>query len=281
MGKTITIYLIDGNPQGAQSVSISNKICQMLMIPRASLSIIIKKKKEELQNPAFYILLGEEDDFQQPRAYLGETENFIERIKNHCSDNKKTFWQKVLVFVSMGGTMTKADVQFLEHLAFTQANKAKRYNIVENKQSPKAPNLPEHQTDSMQEFFEDVKVLTSFVRCNIFEIVVQKDEHIFSSKYRGCDAKGFYNEVGFTVLRGSKLAKDTVPKFAWKEKRQKMVEEFATKKVDSYILNHDKTFSSPSTAADFCLGSSNNGWIIWKDKNGQTLDEVYRKKLND
>lgn len=40
MGKTITTYLIDGNPQGSQYVFISNKICKMLVIPRANLSII-------------------------------------------------------------------------------------------------------------------------------------------------------------------------------------------------------------------------------------------------
>jgi len=38
-------------------------------------------------------------------------------------------------------------------------------------------------------------------------------------------------------------------------------------------------FPSPSTAADFCIGSSNNGWLVWKDKDGQTLDAVYRKQL--
>ena len=29
MGKTVTIYLIDGDPKGTQYVFISNKICQM------------------------------------------------------------------------------------------------------------------------------------------------------------------------------------------------------------------------------------------------------------
>ena len=32
MGKTITTYLIDGNPQGTQSVFISNKICKDIYI---------------------------------------------------------------------------------------------------------------------------------------------------------------------------------------------------------------------------------------------------------
>ena len=43
------------------------------------------------------------------------------------------------------------------------------------------------------------------------------------------------------------------------------------------VLDSDKTFSSSSTAAEFCKGSSNNGWPKWKNKDGQTLDAVYRK----
>ena len=44
-------------------------------------------------------------------------------------------------------------------------------------------------------------------------------------------------------------------------------------------MTSDKTFTSPSTAADFCLGRSANGWMEWKDKDGNTLDAVYRKQL--
>lgn len=44
-------------------------------------------------------------------------------------------------------------------------------------------------------------------------------------------------------------------------------------------MNSDKIFSNPSTAADFCIGSSNNGWIVWRDKDGNKLDAVYRKQL--
>lgn len=34
MGKTVTTYLIDGDPQGIQYAFISNKIYQMFVIPR-------------------------------------------------------------------------------------------------------------------------------------------------------------------------------------------------------------------------------------------------------
>ena len=63
--------------------------------------------------------------------------------------------------------------------------------------------------------------------------------------------------------------------------REKEIKEFAIEKDGKIILDYDKTFSSPSLAADFCIGSSNNGWIMWKDKKGQTLDDVYRKKLEE
>lgn len=147
MGKTITTYLIDGDPKGTQYVFISNKICQMFVIPRSSLSIL--NERTDLQTPAFYILLGE-DENTKPKAYIGETENFKERIKYH--DSKKTFWQKALVFISKDAAMTKADVQYLEYRAIAIAKKTKQYSLEDNKQTPNAPNLPEYQKDNMDEF---------------------------------------------------------------------------------------------------------------------------------
>ena len=44
-----------------------------------------------------------------------------------------------------------------------------------------------------------------------------------------------------------------------------------------YKLNVSVSFTSPSSAAMFALGGSTNGWVEWKDKDGKTLDELYRK----
>lgn len=274
MGKTVTTYLIDGDPKGTQYAFISNKICQMFVVPRSNLAYL--NTQEKLQKPAFYILLGE-DEATKPQAYIGETENFRERVKDH--DSKKSFWQKALIFVSKDADMTKVDVQYLEHKAIAEAKKANCFVLNDNKQTPKAPNLPEYQRDSMDEFFEDVKFLASFIGCNIFEVSQPKTEHIFYTKGRGCDAKGFYSSNGFTVLKGSVIAKAMVPSFNWKEKREGMVQEYAVAEGDRLTLTSDKIFSSPSTAASFCLGRPSNGWMDWKDKDDNTLDSVYRKQL--
>ena len=274
MGKTVTTYLIDGDPKGTQYVFISNKICQMFVIPRANISIL--NERTDLQTPAFYILLGE-DESTKPQAYIGETENFKERVKDH--DSKKVFWQKALIFISKDAAMTKADVQYLEHKAIDEARKANTFVLNENKQTPKAPNLPEYQKDAMDEFFEDIKFLTSFTGCTIFDIIETKKQHLFYTKNRGCNAIGFYNASGFTVLKGSIIAKGNTKSFSWAEKRNKLIKDYVVQKNGNLVMESDITFSSPSTASDFCLGRSCNGWTIWKDKEGQTLDAVYRKQL--
>lgn len=275
MGKTVTTYLIDGDPKGTQYAFIRNTTCQMFIVPRSNLSYL--NTQEKLQKPAFYILLGE-DEATKPQAYIGETENFRERVKDH--DSKKAFWQKALIFVSKDADMTKADVQYLEHKAIVEAKKANAFILSDNKQTPKAPNLPEYQLDSMDEFFEYVKFLAAFSGCNIFEISQPKAEHLFYTKgSRGCDAKGFYNSNGFTVLRGSVIACGVVPSFKWKEKRDIMIKEYVSLENGKFIMNSDMTFSSPSTAAVFVLGRPSNGWTEWKDKDGNTLDSVYRRQL--
>ena len=48
MGKTVTTYLIDGDPKGTQYAFISNKICQMFVVPRSNLAYL--NEQEKLQN---------------------------------------------------------------------------------------------------------------------------------------------------------------------------------------------------------------------------------------
>ena len=271
MGKTVTTYLIDGDPNGTQYAFISNKICQMFVVPRSNL--VYLNTQEKLQKPAFYILIGE-DESTKPKAYIGQTSNFCQRVKDH--DYNKPFWQKALIFVSKDTDITATDVQYLEHKAIVNAKKANTFVLNYNKQTPTVPNLPEYQRDSMDEFFEDVMFLASFIGCNIFEVSQPKAEHLFYLKSRNCDAKGFYNSNGFTVLRGSIIAKDVAPSFKWKDKRKSMLQEDTKVDGDRLIMSIDRTFPSVSTAAGFCLGREANGWTAWKDETGMDIDSVYR-----
>ena len=211
----------------------------MIIIPRSNLSII--NEREELKTPSFYVLLGESDD-AKPKAYIGETEDFSARVKNH--DYKKDFWNKALIFVSIGGAMTKADVEYLEYKGIKIAMEENRY-VLENTQVPKMPNLPEHQRDAMDEFFEDCVFLASFIGCSLFE--TEKEETSDRTKY-----------------------------FKGVKQRDEIIKQYCTEKDGELFMNADRLFGSPSAAACFCLGTSSNGWRDWKDKDGNTLDSLIR-----
>ena len=58
-----------------------------------------------------------------------------------------------------------------------------------------------------------------------------------------------------------------------------MIKGYVSLENGKFIMNSDMTFSSPSTAAVFVLGRPSNGWTEWKDKDGNTLDSVYRRQL--
>ena len=165
MGKTITTYLIDGTPQGPRMVYVSNKNCMAIVVPRSKMAEILNRK--ELQKYALYILLGESDE-GEPKAYIGETNNFSKRIKDH--EQKKGFWSKALVFISQNESqIDKADVLYLEAKAIALALHNKQYLLDENKQNPDLPVLPEHKRDPDDELFEDSIFRASFIGGNIFE----------------------------------------------------------------------------------------------------------------
>lgn len=272
MRKIITACLVDNDPKGTLYAFINNTNCMMYVIPRSNLEYL--KEQDDFQKPAFYILVGE-NEIEKPSAYIGETENFKERVKSH--DNKKQFWNKAYVFVSKDSELTKADVQYLEYKAISEAKQAKTYVLDENKQTPKAPNLPLYKKDIANEFFENIKVLISFIGCDIFKVLqINENIKIFYAKGQKYDAKGYYHSDGFTVLKGSIIAKDSVPSYKNKNKRDNIIEENTILENGNLVLKSDINFSSPSSAAIFCLGRNTNGWHKWKDKDGNTLEAIYR-----
>lgn len=278
MGKTITTYLIDGTPHGPRMVYVSNKNCMAIVVPRSKMADIISRK--ELQKYALYILLGETDD-GEPKAYIGETNNFSKRIKDH--DQKKGFWSKALVFISQNESqIDKADVLYLEAKAISLAIKNKQFVLDENKQNPELPILPEHKRDPDDEFFEDIIFLASFIGCNIFETSEAKnDKHsitLFLSG-RGADAKAVYNEYGLTLLAGSIIASDNTTSCPSPEKRLKLIKELTETIDGKKVLKLNKRFDSPSAASVFCLGRSSNGWTDWHNTKGMPLKSI-KQSLN-
>lgn len=49
--------------------------------------------------------------------------------------------------------------------------------------------------------------------------------------------------------------------------------------IEDNVLLDDVVCNTPSTVGWIVLGESNNGWLVWKDKDGNAID-VYRVNAN-
>ena len=94
-------------------------------------------------------------------------------------------------------------------------------------------------------------------------------------------AFGVYDGENFEVLEGSQIDMSRKGRSSVVDQQR----ESAVKNGDivlkdgKYYLTISMSFTSPSSASCFVLGGSTNGWTEWKDKDGNTLDSVYRRQL--
>ena len=107
------------------------------------------------------------------------------------------------------------------------------------------------------------------------------DKHLFHAKgkKRFADASGYYDETSksFTILKGSVITLDVTECFERGPARKEVLK-VCEKLSNGYRLKEDYIFDSPSTAASVVLGSSYNGFKVWKDDDGKKLTDVYPKK---
>ncbi len=92
-------------------------------------------------------------------------------------------------------------------------------------------------------------------------------------------AMGYLNEDNsLTIFAGSEIRVSTLPNSnSLKELRDDFIEgNIIELENEKYILKQDYTFNSPSSATDFVLGGSNNGWNYWKDENGVIINDSLR-----
>lgn len=98
---------------------------------------------------------------------------------------------------------------------------------------------------------------------------------------RGFDAKGIFNmeDHSLVVLKGSKINPRGLGSLtkSFAATRERLMAEHTYVDNGERIVRDDIPFSSPSTASQFCIGSSSNGWKSWKDLDGNPLDK-YRNR---
>lgn len=274
-GKTIKLFLIDGEPNGRMTCELSNWTGKAYRIPRIALKA--STDRNELKNPGVYLLFGK-NETGQAIVYIGEAEIIFDRLKQHLA--QKDFWNEVITFISKDENLNKAHIKYLENRLYEQARKTNRY-IINNGSTPTKSSISESDQAEMEEFIENIKLLTNTLGHKVFEeiretkIQLPEKQKTFSIKAaRGANAKGILTSSGFVVFKGSEIANSTVNSMAdsFNKLRDRIINEgIVIKKDDRLSFVKDYEFSSPSTAAVIVMGRNANGRTEWKLANGKTL----------
>lgn len=171
MAKTITIYvqLNDATLQGRRSLKLSGSTCRLGIVPKDLMRNTLSNPKlneQMLDKYSFYILLSD-SSVGAYSVYIGKARSFSDRVLSHLRD--KTNWHTALVFNSSDpGFLTDTEINYLEHLGVKLA-KDLHPELTENIVVPAKPAISPEREDEMDDFFEDIKLLTGFYGCTVFE----------------------------------------------------------------------------------------------------------------
>lgn len=274
-GKTIKIFLIDGEPNGRMSCELSNWSGKAYKIPRIKIKDC--SDRDDLTSTGVYLLFGK-DDAGKDQVYIGEAESILKRLNQQLT--QKDFWNEAIVFISKDENLNKAHIKYLENRLHDIAKSANRYTI-DNSIIPTQSSISESDRAEMEEFIEYIKMLVNTLGHKVFDEKrefkpKQKQESFFIKSTRGADGQGEPTSDGFVVFKNSKAAATIVnsmtPNFI--NYRQKLIDEgVLINKVEYFEFSDDYIFSSPSTAAAMVMGRNANGLTEWKNKDGKTLKE--------
>lgn len=274
ISKKLEIIYYNGQPDGIRSIRRYLSTMTTYVIPRPLLSEA--KKLSGLNRPGIYYLISENDDNKIAQIYIGQTRNGVVRLDDHkCS---KDFWNKAIMFLADNKTFSLDMISGLETYAIGKAHESKRYKV-ENSVNPKY-EIDEYDLPLIEEIYEEIQFImaTQGYKMDNSKIILNEANTLHTTR-NGILAFGVYDRENFEILEGSEIDMNRKCYSAKLEKqRQSALADGNIVCIDGkYKLTVSISFSSPSSAGMFVLGGSINGWIEWKDKDGKTLDELYRK----
>ena len=274
ISKKLEIIYHNGQPDGIRSIRRHLSTMTTYVIPRPLLSEA--KKLSGINRPGIYYLISENDDNKIAQIYIGQTRNGVVRLDDH--NRSKDFWNKAIMFLADNKTFSLDMISGLEAYAIAKAHDSKRYKV-ENSVNPKY-EIDEYDLPLIEEVYEEIQFImaTQGYKMDNSKVTLNEANTLHTTR-NGIAAFGVYDGDHFEVLEGSEIDMNRKCHSATMEKqRQTALSNGDIVSVDGkYKLTVSVSFTSPSSAGQFVLGGSINGWVEWKDKDGKTLDEIYRK----
>lgn len=270
--KLETIYH-NGQPDGIRSIRRNLSTMTVYVIPRPLLAEA--KTISGINRPGIYYLINENDDNKIAQIYVGQTRNGILRLDDH--NRSKDFWNKAIMFLADNKTFSIDMISGLEKFAIIKAQESKRYKV-ENTVVPKY-EIDEYDMASVEEIYDEIQFIMGTQGYKMDNVKSSTSSDIFHTTRNGISALGIYDGEKFQVLEGSQININKPVHLArYNKQRAELLASGEISQVDGkYFLNITIEFNTPSGASDFVLGGSTNGWVEWKNSEGKTLNEIFRK----
>lgn len=292
-GKTIRIYLVDGDPIGLRTVELSNWSGKALVCQRSQLAALAKRS--EARRTGVYMLVGPDPEHAgKDKVYVGEGDSVLDRLIAHDRDASKDFWTQVVLFISKDENLTKAHGRYLERALIDRAKAAGRAALA-NSNYPDTRLLPEPDVADMNYFLEQIQLLLPALGFTFLQPVPTAEQLLSASENDTVSPLFVMSPVGtnatareyqgeFIVLKGSTARKEGIASWdSYRQLREQLVQEGALIPAADdryYVFQRDVAFSSPSAAAAVVFAGNQNGKQVWRVKDtGQTYKDWKEAKL--
>lgn len=278
--KTLTLQLIDGEPNGIKICRLTGSTLVTVVIPRDLLAQA--KKLPEIPKRGVYYLL-DDNKGRLRRVYAGQTVQGISRLDDHYA--KKDWWNTAVMFLGPDSEFSLDVVSGLERQMIAYIAEHGSY-ATDNGNLPN-PFVSPYTESFIASLHEDILFKMGVLGYDLDAVgeSVTDDGIVFHTPRRGIDARGRYDSSAgkFAVLAGSQIDLDV--QCGTKAKPTQRLEGLrASLRAEGALaddggawrLARDVSFDTPSAAAVFVLGGSQNGWTEWVSEDGRTLSMVYR-----
>ncbi len=274
ISKKLEVIYYNGQPDGIRSIRRYLSTMTTYVIPRPLLSEA--KKLSGINRPGIYYLISENDDNKIAQIYVGQTRNGVARLDDH--NRSKDFWNKAIMFLADNKTFSLDMISGLEAYAIGKVYDSKRYKV-ENSVNPKY-EIDEYDLPLIEEVYDEIQFImaTQGYKMDNSKATLNEANTLHTTR-NGVLAFGVYDGERFEVLEGSEIdmSRKSLSVPMEKQRQTALANGNIVLADGKHKLTVSMSFSSPSSAGQFVLGGSINGWTEWKNKDGKTLDEIFRK----
>lgn len=275
--KLMTVLLLNGTPVGPIKATMANWTGLVLTVPRGDIQKL--DTRDDIHHSGIYFLIGDAED-RAGCIYVGQAseratkKGLVGRLCEHKQHPSKDYWHTAICLTTKDNNFGATKLCYLEQKFCQLARDAGRFEV-KNAVTPAGSVVSEEDRCELDEFVEKALLIVGMLGYRMFEPVLDADDQdqsdIVYLTARKANAKGrLLPGGGFVVLKGSVLSPEKSTSYLSVSLRTKRQGKEGTS------LSEDVIFNTPSGAADFLTGRSNNGWTVWKTKDGKTLDELYQ-----